>query len=255
MKIILPLNFDFIPYTINSAEFNMSLDEALFFSVKNKFRQNVFRIYGWSSPSISVGFFQKKDSINLTQCHNHNVSLVRRLTGGRAVYHHNEITFSFACAIEKKDHVHKKEIFSHFSKIIRAGLKEMGIETQVNHKTKGELNNPNCFQSTSSCEITNANGEKLVGTALLFQDDAVLVQGSIPLDKSYLNLTHYLSHNTSHIYFPNAISSPLLLITSFIKGVKSLVTLNESQCSENELLLTRQLAKEKYQNPDWNLVR
>ncbi len=70
--------FDFIPYKINHGYVNMALDEVIYSSIKNSSRKAVFRLYGWIKPSITIGYFQKIHDLNLTNCINNNIPVIRR---------------------------------------------------------------------------------------------------------------------------------------------------------------------------------
>jgi lipoate-protein ligase A len=77
----------------NPAALNMAIDEAL---IENIAQVPVLRIYGWRPAAISVGYFQSmQDEVDLEKCNQLGVDVVRRLTGGGAVLHEFELTYSF----------------------------------------------------------------------------------------------------------------------------------------------------------------
>ena len=77
----------------NAAALNMAIDEAL---IENIAEAPVLRIYGWRPAAISVGYFQSiKEEVDLEKCSQLGVDVVRRLTGGGAVLHEFELTYSF----------------------------------------------------------------------------------------------------------------------------------------------------------------
>ena len=81
-----------------SPEMNMAIDEAIALSSREGSSPPTLRLYQWSRPTISLGYFQKaQDALNLDICSEKGIEIIRRLTGGRAVYHDQEIlTFSNA---------------------------------------------------------------------------------------------------------------------------------------------------------------
>ena len=79
----------FIDTGFNDAFTNMAIDEALLNS-----NVPVLRVYGWK-PAVSLGYNQNLDGINLDYCKENNIGIVRRLTGGKAVFHDLELTYSF----------------------------------------------------------------------------------------------------------------------------------------------------------------
>jgi lipoate---protein ligase len=77
----------------NSAALNMAIDEAL---IENIDEVPVLRIYGWRPAAVSVGYFQSiRDEVDIEKCSEIGVDVVRRLTGGGAVLHEFELTYSF----------------------------------------------------------------------------------------------------------------------------------------------------------------
>jgi lipoate---protein ligase len=77
----------------NSAGLNMAIDEAL---IENVDEAPVLRIYGWRPAAVSVGYFQSiRDEVDIERCKEIGVDFVRRLTGGGAVLHEFELTYSF----------------------------------------------------------------------------------------------------------------------------------------------------------------
>jgi lipoate---protein ligase len=77
----------------NSAALNMAIDEAL---IESTDESPVFRVYGWRPAAVSVGYFQSiRDEVDIEKCCELGIDVVRRLTGGGAVLHEFELTYSF----------------------------------------------------------------------------------------------------------------------------------------------------------------
>ena len=92
----------------NSAVFNMALDEALMHELEAKsngsgnqatvhpFPSAILRIYGWKPAAVSIGYFQSMElEVQVNECKKRGIDLVRRITGGGAVLHEAELTYSF----------------------------------------------------------------------------------------------------------------------------------------------------------------
>ena len=81
----------------NNAYWNMAMDEVLLKSVtKSETETPALRLYGWTPPAVSIGYFQSMDQeVNVQSCKKNGVDLVRRITGGGAVLHDSELTYSF----------------------------------------------------------------------------------------------------------------------------------------------------------------
>jgi lipoate---protein ligase len=75
----------------------MALDEVLLKSVaKSETETPTLRLYGWTPPAVSIGYFQSMDQeVNVESCKKNGVDLIRRITGGGAVLHDSELTYSF----------------------------------------------------------------------------------------------------------------------------------------------------------------
>ncbi len=248
--------FDRISFSIHSAEENMAIDEVLFQSVYKGMRPSVFRLYAWDKPSISIGYFQRSASLNLSLCKEDNIPVVRRMTGGRAVYHHKELTYSIIIKGDDSFEKHKIQLFGELSDIILSGLKGMGIEGVLSSKTRGEAKNPNCFQTTSMCEIMNPEGIKLVGSAMLVQNETVIMQGSIPLSDSYRQISCYLNGLKSRDNLKmKDWTIDQSVINGFIRGIQKKINLSSSKLTSTEEKDVRELIKSKYQRDDWNFRR
>ncbi|MFQ6003556.1 MAG: biotin/lipoate A/B protein ligase family protein, partial [Candidatus Zixiibacteriota bacterium] len=86
----------------SDAFFNMALDEAILQSCQGGDAIPTFRLYLWSPPGVSIGYFQSfEKTVDFNRCKERNIQVVRRLTGGRAVLHENEITYSICASVEK----------------------------------------------------------------------------------------------------------------------------------------------------------
>src|ERR1035437_2101016 len=120
----------FIPFGYFSPYENMAIDEYLI-SYYEKTLQPVFRLYGWSPAGISAGKNQEvlKD-IDLDRCKKDSVPVVRRITGGGAIYHNNEVTYSIVCSEKdlSENNLTVKESFEKLNEFIIKMYKKSGLE-------------------------------------------------------------------------------------------------------------------------------
>ena len=164
----------------------MGTDEALLRTAEAKEALPTLRIYAWSQPTVSVGYRQSlADALDLPACRRLGLDWVRRLTGGRAVVHDQEVTYSFAGS--------RTGIFGSFSvreayrwvhRSLRAALEGLGIRLDPPEPTRRAPEPPEslpCFAVASGHEIT-VNQRKLVGSAQKWTRRAFLQHGSILLD-------------------------------------------------------------------------
>lgn len=157
-----------------NAFYNMSLDEALLFSCREKNSPPILRLYRWDPPGVSLGYSQPvARTIDLKKCRDHHIDVVRRITGGRAVLHENELTYS-VCADAGKYPDLGQSIIQTYQKISWAlleSLRFLGIKAEW-HKPSREKESLSshkspskpCFVSTSRYEVT-VEGRKLIGSA------------------------------------------------------------------------------------------
>jgi len=147
------------------------------------------RFYGWKQPTLSLGFAQKSSRvIDFDFCRRHQIQVVRRITGGRAVLHHREVTY----AVISNDQLlfSKSSIEATYYEIARAlscGLQHLDIETSLavlsksKRKTLQSKFYSACFTRSHNHEILFA-GKKLIGSAQRRTHQAFLQHGSILLD-------------------------------------------------------------------------
>lgn len=163
---------------------NMAMDEDIALSVTEGNSPPTLRIYGWDRPALTLGRFQTKlEGINTAFLMERGIEAVRRPTGGRAILHGNDITYSFCSRYEGpfrgKGLRQCYEIIS--GAIIRA-LELSGIRASMERAAHdaGRAGSPHCFQSVSYAELT-VNGKKIVGSAQRRWPGGFLQQGSIPV--------------------------------------------------------------------------
>lgn len=176
-----------------SHDFNMALDEYLLSHGKGLF----LRIYGWSSPTISIGYGQKVSSeIFIDKTAANKIEVVRRLTGGRAVLHDMEVTYSVVADIGGIFGYSLNETYS----VIADGLKQMldiiGVNVEIVKGTVADRREKEgaslpCFASTSRHEIV-VKGKKIIGSAQRREKNRFLQHGSLIIRKRY-DITDYLN--------------------------------------------------------------
>lgn len=164
----------------NNGFYNMALDEVLLEMVAKGESLPVLRFYGWNPPCISLGYFQKANSsIDIDFCKKNSIDIVRRITGGRTVFHHKELTYSII--IPESSEFVKGSITEAYKKIsigLLEGLKLCGINAEFSKGTALSSSTSACFEASSRYEIVIGN-KKLVGSAQTRKRGVVLQHGSI----------------------------------------------------------------------------
>jgi lipoate-protein ligase A len=166
------------------AGWNMAVDEALLLLAGEGKCLPTLRFFTWEAPSLSLGSFQKVDELDLDGIHRRGVPLVRRPTGGRAVLHDAELTYSVTCPIPSP--FFPSELMGSYKVIgacFMAGLGHLGINAELLPIDKSgskyrPQNNPLCFSSPSWYEVL-LGGKKLIGSAQRRLRNAFLQQGSL----------------------------------------------------------------------------
>ncbi|HIJ59544.1 MAG TPA: lipoate--protein ligase family protein [Nitrospirae bacterium] len=169
------------------APFNMALDEAIAESVINNDKATTLRLYGWNKASLSLGAFQRFTDIDNEYCAKHDIPIVRRPTGGRAILHGKEVTYSFS---SRNEGFFEKGLMDSYLIIANAFIKAFThLDIAVDMKDKKTLGkelikSPLCFNSVSIGEITY-KGKKIIGSAQRRWQRGFLQQGSIPFIIDY----------------------------------------------------------------------
>lgn len=190
---------DIIPHT---GHFNMEFDQWLFELVEKNLIKNALRIYEWKCPAISYGRSQQiEKEIDPEACRKDNIELIKRMTGGRAILHFHEITFSMVFQPHAISPYNFRNAFLFAADRIVRSFSFMNIKACISLKPEKYQNKSICFQSTAQYEIIDEDSHKLVGIAQYFTPRGVLIQGSIPLKdvpeyKEYFNVKneHFLQN-------------------------------------------------------------
>jgi len=158
---------------------NMAVDEALFRRAEERGGPPVLRMYMWSPPCVSLGRFQRADvGLDLDMCRRLGVDVVRRPTGGRAILHEHEVTYS---VVAPATGIGVIESYRELSAGLVRGLELLGISGEYGSQgASGEASRASCFAHAARCDIV-AGGRKIIGSAQVRGQRWVLQQGSIPL--------------------------------------------------------------------------
>ncbi|MEW6624684.1 MAG: biotin/lipoate A/B protein ligase family protein [Bacillota bacterium] len=160
---------------------NMAVDEAILQQNIEGKSPPTIRFYRWNPPTVTLGYFQDYEKEMLPQvCSDMGIQIVRRLTGGRAILHQHELTYSVV-ANEKEQQVSGSIIESYLkiSKALVKGLKYYGVEVEMAARPSKEKTSAACFDAPSWYEIV-WQGRKLVGSAQTRRQGYLLQHGSIP---------------------------------------------------------------------------
>ena len=255
----------------------MAIDEAIFLSCQQGKSLPTIRLYGWTPPAVSLGYFQKaENAINFEACKKRGVDVVKRLSGGRAVLHDKELTYSLICP-EGTPPFGKTilETYRTISLCLISALKNLNLDVKwVTSKEKyssfRHLNDKtvSCFSSPSWYEIT-VEGKKICGSAQKRGGGVWMQHGAILLEHDVEMLVEVLKSGKSKQEFMDEIFSSTTSINNHLSKkidfyeLKALVLkgfetnlgiiLKRGNLTSHECKLKNQLLEEKYLNKQWNL--
>ena len=263
----------------STGAWNMALDEALLESVAAGHSLPVLRLYGWQPAAVSLGYSQRLEAaVDLEACRSLGCDVVRRITGGRAVLHDREVTYSVISP--ERSALFPGGILENYqviARVLQQTLDSFGLETSLasgrSHRCGDSAAQQSaCFTAPATWELLYA-GCKMTGSAQKRQGDSFLQHGSIPLDLDLDRLFQAL--DTERRISPRAggnllarsvgclnrwLSQPVTvveveerLLSCFSRSWQ--VCLVEDRPTAAEQSRAAQLAAEKYDNPAWTLKR
>lgn len=260
----------------HTPSYNMALDEYLLQRGAEGRKQPVLRFYGWDPPGLSIGYFQKTAGrVDQDGIRAHGFRLVRRLTGGLAVLHHNELTYS---VILPEDYPGMPGSVVGAYRVLSAGLLEgfraLGLTAELaipkqNHEAS---HSPVCFEEASWYELV-VEGRKAAGSAQTRQKGMILQHGSIPLtvdEEELFDCFHYdserIKERAKRAFGGKAVTLERLagrkvtldevkqaFYHGFEKGLG--VKLIQMELDKDEERKVVALAQSKYESDEWNYSR
>lgn len=254
---------------------NMAIDEALLRQVVAKTSVPVIRFYQWDPPGLSLGRFQKvTEGVDMDACSKHGVEMVRRLTGGEAVLHDDELTYSIIIPFTnpKFDGRGVIDTYKTISKALVKGLQLSGVNSTMagDAPTRADPEGQGvCFYTPTVNEIV-AQGRKIIGSAQTREKLVILQHGSIPIDWDIDKQFDVLGipvdkREEFKVMFKmraTTIAEQLGkrpdvddLVRNFSKGFEEVfdMELESSELTDQEIKVADFLERTKYANDNWNL--
>lgn len=176
---------------------NMAIDEAILRAVSGGLVRPTLRLYAWEPPCLSLGRGQPGAEVDRAACARDGVHVVRRPTGGRAILHTDELTYSVVAPLDEP-RVAGGIVTSYrrLSRALLAALRHLSADVASHLAATGEPGaetlNPVCFEVPSHYELTTADGRKLVGSAQMRTSEVVLQHGTLPLEGDIARICRYL---------------------------------------------------------------
>jgi lipoate-protein ligase A len=254
---------------MNDAFLNMAIDEAILETHLRGVCPPTVRAYGWSPPALSLGYFQDLEAeVEVRRCYELGIDLIRRLTGGRAVLHQDELTYSVVASDRAGFPRSLVESYLLINRGLIAAYARLGVEACLEAHPQ-ELTSAACFSSAGLADLT-CQGRKLCGSAQFRKDGALLQHGSLPITfdaQAFFSLLRFPSeavrHRAQAAYGLKATSLSEIsgngtgyqqLRAALLAGFEDAlgIVLREEPLTPEEWDLARQLAVDKYRSYGWN---
>jgi len=249
---------------------NMAVDEAILEAVAGGDSPPTLRFYGWQPACLSLGLGQSWQAVNQEACRELGWDYVRRATGGRAIMHVDELTYS-VCAPQDEPHVVGSiiESYRRLSRALLAGLQHMGLTPAQAEPAYAKLGEEGaaCFDAPSNYEVT-VDGRKLIGSAQVRKRGVVLQHGTLPLYGDITRISLALNQDEAArwamqqqlrqraITLADCLPEPVsydqavaFMITGFQDALG--LTLAPGQLTPKEQQRVVELRAEKYAHPSW----
>jgi len=181
--------------------FNMALDELLFRQFQES-KVPIFRIYGWSRPGLTLGFFQDPSEVlNVEQCRQRGVAFIRRITGGGVVLHENEITYSIVCSRSGLRLSNIKESIRILCSFIMTFYRRLGLHPFFyidKYGASPKRRSSFCFASCEDFDILIDN-KRIGGNAQRRKRDIVFQHGSVPFSLDFNLVRALIKENVKEV--------------------------------------------------------
>ena len=173
----------FIPYKVYTGKKNMQIDkDMLDGAIKECSSEHIFRLYGWAPRCLSIGRNQKETFVNEEVLERNGIDVVKRLTGGRALLHDMELTYSYVCPISTLENGESVvESYKQISGIFINKFKSLGIDLTFGNDRHLNHGINYCMQISTGADLCY-QGKKLIGSAQFRKEGYILQHGSILFD-------------------------------------------------------------------------
>jgi lipoate-protein ligase A len=250
---------------------NMAVDEAILQHIGKGDSQPTLRLYAWQPACLSLGHAQPFADVDMARLRERGWEVVRRVTGGRAILHTDELTYSVTGPAD--DPLLTGGVLESYSRIAQAllqAVKEMDLAVEMKEGKNSDHTTPNpvCFEVPSTYEIT-VNGKKLIGSAQARKKEGVLQHGSLPLTGDLTRICQALVFESEAarqeaaqrlLARATTVESALGRVVSWETAAESFIRAFEAQLglcfdkgglSEPESRRAEELVQEKYGHPSW----
>jgi len=249
----------------------MAADEAILESIGRGESRPTLRLYAWDPPCLSLGHSQPFADVDQGRLQTRGWEVVRRATGGRAILHTDELTYSVTGSAEEP--VLAGGVLESYNRIAQAlsfavRNLDLSVEMKEGKPADHATSNPVCFEVPSTYEIT-VNGKKLIGSAQARKKEGVLQHGSLPLTGDLTRICQALVFESEEarenagqrlLRSATTVESALGGAITWEKAAQTFIQAFEEklglcfergELSKSELKRADELVREKYGHPSW----
>jgi len=251
----------------------MAVDEAILEHAQAGHGESLptLRLYAWNPACLSLGHAQPFADVDTARLKEHGWEVVRRATGGRAILHTDELTYSVIGGAEEP--IFTGGVLESYNRIAQALLLavknlELPVEMKEGRANDSAIPNPVCFEVPSTYEIT-VDGKKLIGSAQARKKEGVLQHGSLPLIGDLTRICQALGFENEAaredaskrlLERATTVESALGRAVSWETAAQAFIHAFEAQLglcfergelSESESRKAEELVREKYDHPSW----
>jgi lipoate-protein ligase A len=221
-----------IPLLQTSGELQMAIDRWLLEQHQAGKQPSILRFYTWASPTISLGYHQRRwpEFWQQLTWKEKPLDLVRRPTGGRAVLHQGDLTYMVVTSgLTGK----RWEVYEAICEFLIQGWRSLGIALHYGAVGRDYFHNPSCFGTATGADLLTQEGYKLIGSAQLRRGNVILQHGSMRLSRDTALFTQVFGE-------PPPPTSDLLLQQkgeAFIPIVVEALTVAACRCFNIDLIV------------------
>jgi lipoate-protein ligase A len=250
---------------------NMAVDEAILEAAGRGASLPTLRLYAWEPACLSLGYAQPYKDVDVDRLEANGWEVVRRATGGRAILHTDDLTYSVTAPPEEPRVLGSVlESYSRLAGALIAAVRALGLPVEVKEHTAptSEAKGPVCFEVPSAYEIV-VGGKKLVGSAQARKKEGVLQHGTFPLSGDLTRITQalvfpdeqartaaaqkLLSRATTAESVTGRVIAWETAAQAFVSAFEQELNLKleRGELSGGEKARAEELVQIKYDHPDW----
>lgn len=194
------MTWKFVNTGFRIGRFNMAYDEYLAHRLLEGKGMPTVRVFGWEPFAISLGYHQREEEIDRRRCEADGIDVVRRPTGGRAILHAHELTYSVTMFAEGRSVM---DVYEHISNALVAALRRLGVDAEMSQRSTNVSEvltrdtACSCFANISRYEV-QYKGKKMIGSAQRRYTSSygcvVLQHGSLLLGPQHRLLSEYIAN-------------------------------------------------------------